>query len=112
MHALIIEDEGLIALAIEDVLRECGFTSFDFAPSPDEAIEAASRQAPTLITADVQLSTGCGIATVHQICDKLPVPVVFITGNASEVIDRVPDAPVLVKPFTESQLKAVITALI
>ena len=31
MHALIIEDDDLIAIAIEEVLRERGFTSFDVA---------------------------------------------------------------------------------
>lgn len=31
MHALIIEDEAIIAMAIEDALRDCGFTSFSFA---------------------------------------------------------------------------------
>lgn len=33
MHALIIEDESLVAMAIEDALRACGFTSFDNAVS-------------------------------------------------------------------------------
>ena len=112
MHALIIEDECLIALTIEDVLRECGFTSFDFASSPEVAIEAASCQCPTLITADVQLRPGCGIQTVLQICDVQPVPVIFITGNANEVIDRVPDVPVLTKPFTDKQLKDAVAAIL
>lgn len=43
MHALIIEDEPLIAMAIEDALRGCGFTSFQTAASSDEAVTAASR---------------------------------------------------------------------
>lgn len=105
MHALIIEDESLIAMAIEDILMECGFTSFDVAPSPETAIEAASRRCPTLITSDVQLRPGCGIETVLQICDVQLVPVIFITGNASEVVDRMPGCPVLTKPFTDNQLK-------
>ena len=29
MHALIIEDDELIVMTIEEVLRDCGFTSFD-----------------------------------------------------------------------------------
>ena len=29
MHALIIEDESVIAMSIEDALRSCGFISFD-----------------------------------------------------------------------------------
>ena len=50
MHALIIEDECLIAMAIEDALRDCGFTSFDVAVSADEAVAAAARKCPDLIT--------------------------------------------------------------
>lgn len=112
MHALIIEDEGLIAMAIEDVLQECGFTSFDLAPSPEAAIEAASRQCPALITSDVQLKPGCGIETVLQILDAQLIPVIFITGNARQVIDRVPNVPVLTKPFSANQLKQAVALVL
>jgi CheY-like chemotaxis protein len=46
MHALVIEDEALIAMAIEEALRGCGFTSFDFAVSAEEAAAAAARKCP------------------------------------------------------------------
>jgi DNA-binding response OmpR family regulator len=61
MHALIIEDESMIALAIEDALRACGFTSFDIAVSAEEAVAAGRRTCPDLITADVELRPGCRI---------------------------------------------------
>lgn len=99
MHALIIEDESLIAIAIEDALRGCGFTSFDVAPSADEAIAAAARRCPDLITADVQLRPGCGIAAVETICSAKPIPVLFITGTAGDVRLRVP-GHLVEKPFT------------
>ncbi len=38
MHALIIEDEALVAMAIEDILRDNGYTSFDFAVSVPDAL--------------------------------------------------------------------------
>ena len=66
MHALIIEDESLIAMEIEEVLRGCGFSSFDFAVSAEEAVAAAARNCPDLITADVQLRPGCGIRPNSQ----------------------------------------------
>jgi two-component system, response regulator PdtaR len=112
MHALIIEDEGFIALAIEDVLRECGFHSFDIAPSPQAAYEAVARECPTLITSDVQLTPGCGIETVLRIYDFAPAPVLFITGNASEVTDRLPNAAVLSKPFVAQQLIDAVDAIL
>lgn len=51
MHALIIEDESTVAFAIEGILRECGFTSFDIAPSAHSAIVAAALRRPDIITA-------------------------------------------------------------
>lgn len=100
MHALIIEDEALIAIAIEDALRGCGFTSFDMAPSAGEAIAAAARRCPDLITADVQLRPGCGISAVEMICSAEPIPVLFITGTVGDVRLRMPGHPLVEKPFT------------
>lgn len=108
MHALIIEDEPLIAIAIEDALRGCGFTSFDFAVSADEAVAAASRKCPDLVTADVELSPGCGITTVQTICSELPIPVVFITGSPAEVRIRMPEHALIEKPFSADHIVAAI----
>jgi DNA-binding response OmpR family regulator len=99
MHALIIEDESLIAMAIEDALRGCGFTSFDFAVSAEGAVTAAARNCPDLITADVELRPGCGIAAVQSICSDQPIPVLFITGSPGEVRIRMPGHALVEKPF-------------
>ena len=100
MHALIIEDESLIAMTIEDALRGCGFTSFDIAASAEEAITAAARKCPDLITADVELRPGCGITAVQSICSELPVRVLFITGSPGQVRIRMPGHSLVEKPFS------------
>jgi DNA-binding response OmpR family regulator len=99
MHALIIEDETLIAMAIEDALRGCGFTSFDFAVSAEDAVAAAARKCPDLITADVELRPGCGITAVQSICSEQSIPVVFITGRPGDVRMRMPGHALIEKPF-------------
>ena len=104
MHALIIEDESLIAMAIEDALRECGYTSFDFAVSADEAVDAAARKCPDLITADVELRPGCGITAVRSICSDQPIPLLFITGSPGEVRIRMPGHPLVEKPFNAEHI--------
>ena len=104
MHALIIEDESLIAMAIEDALRGCGFTSFEVAASAEEAVAAAARQCPDLITADVQLRPGCGITAVQSICSERPIPVLFITGSPGEVRLRMPGHPLVEKPFSAEHI--------
>ena len=104
MHALIIEDEALIAMAIEDALRGCGFTSFDVAVSAEEAIASAARQCPDLITADVELRPGCGIAAVQSICSEQPIPVLFVTGSPGAVRIRMPGHPLVEKPFSPEHI--------
>ena len=104
MHALIIEDESLIAIAIEDALRDCGFTSFDVAVSAEEAISSAAIRCPDLITADVELRPGCGISAVQSICSDRPVPVLFLTGSPGEVRIRMPGHALVEKPFTADHI--------
>ena len=97
MHALIIEDEPVIAMMIEDELRDLGYRSFDVACDEEQAVRLAERTCPALITADDRLTTGTGIGAVRRICAETALPVVFITGNPHEL--GIPDAVCLAKPF-------------
>ena len=110
MHALIIEDEPLIALLIEDRLRALGYVTFDFAATETEAVAAATRRCPDLITSDVRLPEGCGIAAVETICGGGPIPVVFITATAWQVRQRMRDAAVVEKPFVPGELDRALLA--
>lgn len=111
MHALIIEDEVMIAAAIEYVLRDCGFDSFDIATSSDAAVAAAARRCPDLITADVKLEAGNGIEAIRIICRGPSIPVILITGRgAAEVRAEVSEYPVLNKPFSEQTLTYAVAA--
>src|SRR5687767_9091605 len=110
MHALIIEDESLIAMTIEEVLRDCGFTSFDIVASQEKAVAAATERCPDLITADVQLRPGSGIAAVETICGGPPIPVIMITGCVADVRERLPAHQVLTKPFSEATLIAAVAS--
>lgn len=110
MHALIIEDEPFIAMAIEDHLRGLGYTSFDFAVTEKEAITAAKGRCPDLITSDVRLPEGCGIAAVATICREKLIPVVFITGTGWEVRERMADAIIVRKPIMGEELTRAVAA--
>jgi DNA-binding response OmpR family regulator len=67
MHALIIEDQFLIAALVEEELREIGFTSFDIVDREDVAVAAAAVRCPDLITGDENLASGSGMAAVQRI---------------------------------------------
>lgn len=108
MHEMMIEDEAVIAMALEEILTGCGFTSFDLASSPEEAIEAAARSCPDLITADNDLKPESGIEAVKVICLGPPIPVVFITGTPIDAEVRMPQHPLVLKPFTAATVIAAV----
>lgn len=99
-HALIIEDEELIAASIEDHLRELGFTSFGVARSEREAVMFAAEQEPDLITVDAKLDEGSGVSAVLKICARRAVPVIVVTGNPFGV--TLPGVVTLGKPFNSA----------
>jgi CheY-like chemotaxis protein len=81
-HALIIEDEMIIALEVEDLLRGLGYRSFDIAATPADAVEQATQHRPDLITADVRIVDGTGIEAVRAITERLgEIPYFYVTGN-------------------------------
>jgi CheY-like chemotaxis protein len=105
LHALVIEDELLIALDIEQQLKELGFATVDVATSEMEAIEFAHKQCPDLITADVELREGNGISAIRKICARRgQVPVIYITSRL-DLLDLVPDSIVIQKPFASGKLR-------
>ncbi len=97
-HALIIEDEVLIALEMESLLGDLGFRSFEVADSPRDALESARRARPDLITADYRIIGGTGVEAVEAILAELgPIPVVYVTGNPDMIPG--PGRPVVDKPI-------------
>lgn len=112
MHALIIEDQFLIATLIEEILRDLGYTSFDLAEREAEAIAAAERMCPELIIADQRLTDGTGVAAVRTICAERAIPVVFVSEYQDEVRRLVPDAILVGKPFGERTLREAVAQAI
>ncbi len=91
---------------------DLGFTSFSFARSEDAAIAGANGEAFDLITADVRLLPGDGVKAVETICAKRHIPVIFITGYAPDIKERLqgrlPDATIVEKPIKEAELMAAV----
>lgn len=94
------------------MLDELGFTKFSFARSEDTAIMGAHHSDIDLITADVRLLPGDGVAAVEAICVGRKIPVLFITGYREELEGRKPDAVVLQKPVKQEDLAAAVRKLL
>src|SRR5690606_32081410 len=65
---LIIEDEPIISLDLQSIVKEMGHTVAAIATTRDEAVRAARRTEPGLVLADIKLADGSsGIDAVRQI---------------------------------------------
>jgi CheY-like chemotaxis protein len=105
MHALIIEDELLIAFALEGILQELGFDSVDIADSEATAIEAASQNPPDFITADFELRVGLGTRAVENIQEEFGwIPAIYVTASRNH-LSGIPTALIATKPFTRDRIQ-------
>jgi CheY-like chemotaxis protein len=103
-HALIIEDEMLIALEVESLLYDFGFESCDIVDNPADAVRSALAHRPDLVTADLRILGGTGIEAMVAITEKLgPVPHIYVTGNADMLAGQTA-APIVDKPLSRRAL--------
>jgi len=88
---LVVEDEALIALDIEAMVREAGGRPLSLAATADEAEKLATVLEPDIILMDVRLKgPRDGIAAAHAIRARRDVPIVFVTGNEeSTTLERI-----------------------
>jgi CheY-like chemotaxis protein len=110
-HALIIEDEILIAYEVQDVLERLGFDSFDMAATPKEALVSARLHRPALITADMRIVGGTGLEAVRAINEAIgEIPVVYLTANADMLRDD-PERTIVEKPISGHALTSACEAV-
>ena len=106
-HALVIEDDFLIAEYISLLAKEAGATTTATAATQHEAVCAARECRPAVILADVRLEAGTGPLAVQTIIDEAgDIPVIFITGNPEECVPCAPPGIILSKPVNGRLIKA------
>ena len=103
-HALIIEDEMIVGMGMQSVLAEIGFGSFAFASTAYQALEQARLRRPDLVTADIGLLDGDGLAACRALQAEFgPLPIIYVTGQAAD-LDQEPGLTVVAKPFTAADI--------
>jgi DNA-directed RNA polymerase specialized sigma24 family protein/CheY-like chemotaxis protein len=110
-RVLIIEDEPIIAMDIETIVRDLGHDVTAIAVTRDEAVREAKAQRPGLVLADIQLADdSSGIDAVKDILDEFSVPVIFITAFPERLLtgERPEPTFLITKPFQRSTVKAAI----
>lgn len=111
-RVMIIEDEPLIALDIETLVKEIGHDVVGIASTRQEAGALARKTSPGMVLADIQLADGSsGIDAVNDILKDHNVPVIFITAYPERLLtgQRAEPTFLVTKPFKPEMVKAVIS---
>jgi DNA-directed RNA polymerase specialized sigma24 family protein/CheY-like chemotaxis protein len=109
---LIIEDEPLIAMQLEDLVRTLGHEICGTAATRTQAQQVVAERQPGLVLADIQLADGSsGLDAVDDILAIGSVPVIFITAFPERLLtgDRPEPTYLITKPFRESTVRAAIS---
>lgn len=109
---LIIEDEPLISMQLEDLVRSLGHDICGTAATRTQAQEVVAECTPGLVLADIQLADGSsGLDAVDDILAIDSVPVIFITAYPERLLtgDRPEPTYLITKPFQEDTVRAAIS---
>jgi CheY-like chemotaxis protein len=109
---LIIEDEPIISLDLQSIVREMGHSVAAIATTRDEAVRAARRTEPGLVLADIKLADGSsGIDAVRQILSEVQVPIVFITAYPERLLtgERPEPTFLVTKPFVPDTVRVAVS---
>jgi len=110
---LIVEDESVVALHMESVLRRLGCEVVGRAATAKEALALAESRGCDLLLADIRLAEGDdGVAVADAIWRKCGCSVVFVTAHRDDrTLSEVAKLPIhgfLSKPFREEDLEAAV----
>lgn len=108
-RVLIVEDDMIISLVVENMIKELGYHVVAKATSGEKAIELADDHQPDLILMDIRLKgTMDGIEAVEQIKSRIDTQVIYLTGNSDksnyERAISTKCVDLITKPFTLKEL--------
>ena len=105
LRVLVVEDEGVVALLIEDMLEDLGCQVVGSVASLAKAIEAAATETFDLAMLDVNLD-GQKVFPVAEVLMGRQLPFLFSTGYGRlGVPDTFRAYEVLNKPFAKEELE-------
>jgi CheY-like chemotaxis protein len=113
LRVLVVEDELLIAMDVEKLLRRLGCIALDTVSTIQQALRMLESELPDFAVLDVNLN-GQLVTPVAEALREQGVPFVLVTGYGSERLHEkvLQDAPYLRKPVNGKQLASAITELL
>jgi diguanylate cyclase (GGDEF)-like protein/PAS domain S-box-containing protein len=108
---LIVEDDGIIAARLHDMLTRLGYTAPEPVASGEAAVAAVAAAAPDLVLMDIALAGAMnGITAAEHIRVEFDVPIVYLTAYSQAAqLERAKETypyGYLIKPVAERELAA------
>ena len=113
MRILVVEDEAIIAMDIQNILKKMGYSGSEVVHSGEESIQRVAAGRPHLVLMDITLKGKLdGIQAARKILEQYNIPVVYITAHGDEnTLKRVNGTArfgYITKPFEENELETTI----
>jgi len=108
-RVLLVEDNMIIAMDTEEVLREIGVDHVDVVGSVGEARLRLQGERYDLALLDYNLGDETSLPLAYELAEAA-VPLAFATGygDSTPAIDKLPHAGVLKKPYTREDIAALL----
>lgn len=108
---LIVEDEGIVAKDLQNMLTDLGYEIVGVIVTGEEVLDSVKKLKPDLILMDIILKGKIdGIEATKRVRSLFDIPVIYVTAYADEVqieaAKKTEAYGYILKPFTKNVLKA------
>jgi len=112
VRVFFVEDEALVAMLIEDYLRELGCVVAASARRVPSALKKLDETTFDVALLDINVA-GENVGPVAEELARRNIPFVFASGYGGHALnERFADRPILTKPFTEAALAAALAKVL
>ena len=109
---LILEDEALVSLMLEDLVREMGARAIDVFAAASEALRAIAARRYDLAVLDIVVRDGV-CTPVADALDEQGIPFIFSSAIGSDALEpRHRHRPLVTKPFEDAVLRGHLAAFL
>ncbi len=107
-RVMVVEDDGILAAALEQAFADAGVTHIVICPSTEAALHALDDARPDAVVIDVHLTDrddGWAIAELVGMLGPRPPRIAFSTGSPQDIPPRIAEmGQVFAKPYDPSDL--------
>jgi CheY-like chemotaxis protein len=109
LPVLILEDHGLIAQDLSDIIGETGLSVIGIAANEADAIKISRRNWPEIIVSDQMLEDGdTGLQAIEKLRADGEFSTIYVTAYPDEVLTGLDNEPAVIvaKPFKPEAIRA------